>query len=64
MEKHLNKFNTKYIVKVKSKVHPEIYHCIQIDLHCHEKMPKEKHEKNTKLIDLQKELKCQKNKTL
>lgn len=45
-----NKLNTKYTVKVKSKVHPEIYHSIQLDLHCYEKMPKEKSEKNKKFF--------------
>lgn len=33
---------TQYYVKIKSKIHPTIYHTITIDLHCYESMPKEK----------------------
>lgn len=32
----------KYYVKVKSKIHSEIFHLILINLYCYEKMPKEK----------------------
>lgn len=39
---HKNKINnrTKYYVKVKSTVHPDIYHTVLVDLHCYEQMPK------------------------
>lgn len=36
------KIKSNYLVKVKSKIHPEIYHTILIDLHCYEQMPEEK----------------------
>lgn len=32
----------KYKIKIKSKIHPDIYHTAYIDLHCYEKMTKEK----------------------
>lgn len=36
------KNNQIYNVKIKSAVHPDIYHVVQMDLNCHEKMPSEK----------------------
>lgn len=36
-----NKNNTKYYLKIKSKIHPDIYHTEFIDLRCYEKMPAE-----------------------
>lgn len=29
-------------VQIKSKIHPNVCHTIQINLHCYERMPKEK----------------------
>lgn len=29
-------------VKIKSKIHPSIYHTAQVDLHCYEQMPSER----------------------
>lgn len=37
-----NKNKNSYPIKIKSEIHPEIYHTILIDLHCYEKMPKGK----------------------
>lgn len=34
--------STKYDVKVKSSLHPNIYHVVRVDLHCYEQMPDEK----------------------
>lgn len=39
---------TKYNLKVKSKIHPDIYHLVFIDFRCYEKMPKETEFKQTK----------------
>lgn len=36
------KVKMNYSVKVKSKIHSEIYHRISINLRCYEKMPEEK----------------------
>lgn len=33
---------TKYYVKIKSEIHPDIRHTILVDLRCYEKMPIEK----------------------
>lgn len=33
---------TKYNVKIKSKIHPSIYHTVRVDLRCYERMPDEK----------------------
>lgn len=45
---------TKFHVKIKSTVHPSIEHTIEIDLRCHEKMPKEKTMKKIIYIRLKK----------
>lgn len=31
----------KYNIKVKSKIHNNVYHNIQVDLYCYEKMPRQ-----------------------
>lgn len=36
------KNQTKHYVKIKSKVHPSIYHVVEVDLRCYERMPDEK----------------------
>lgn len=33
--------NNKHYLKIKSKIHPDIYHTLIINLHCYEKMPTE-----------------------
>lgn len=35
------KKQTKYNVKIKSKIQPDLYHMIEVELHCNEKMPTE-----------------------
>ena len=42
---------SQYLLKMKSKVHPSIYHTIKIDLHCYENMPNEKTIQNLKKLD-------------
>lgn len=42
MKKQTNKKNQIYNVKIKSAVHPDIYHVVKINLSCNEKMPSEK----------------------
>lgn len=36
------KNQTKYYVKIKSTVHPNVHHTVLVDLHCYERMPEEK----------------------
>lgn len=33
---------TLFDTKIKSKLHPDIYHTVRINLHCYERMPDEK----------------------
>lgn len=44
MEKQEN--IAKYQIKVKSSIHPDIHHSIEIDLHCYERLPKKKKKEN------------------
>lgn len=37
-----NNKQTKFHVKIKSAVHPNVNHTIEIDLRCYEQMPEEK----------------------
>lgn len=37
-----NEKQSVFDVKIKSKVHPSVYHKIRVDLHCYERMPDEK----------------------
>lgn len=33
---------TQFRIRVQSKIHSEIYHSVQVNLHCYEKMPERK----------------------
>lgn len=36
------KAENKFQIKIKSKIHPDVYHIIHVDLNCYEQMPKKK----------------------
>lgn len=51
MQKSENdKHQTKSYVQIKSKVHPNIFHKIQVDLYCYERMPDGKKLQKSKKI--------------
>lgn len=49
-----DKNQTVFDVKIKSTVHPNVFHTIRIDLHCYERMPDEKNLREEKRATINK----------
>lgn len=47
MKKKLIKNQYKYNLRIRSKIHKDVYHFININLYCYEKMPNEESLSNT-----------------